>query len=75
MIFKEALPFIARRISDLDGLRERLNPLEWEKSYRAEYLGWKGVIDGWGDPIELAEAIDQSKHHCYALPLTMIGLS
>ncbi|NWL76062.1 hypothetical protein DM872_04280 [Pseudomonas taiwanensis] len=75
VIFKEALPFIARRVSDLDGLRERLNPLEWEKSYRAEYLGWNGVLEGWGNPIELAEAIDQSKHNGYALPLTMIGPS
>ncbi|HGM5932769.1 TPA: hypothetical protein ACKP4G_006006 [Pseudomonas aeruginosa] len=75
VIFKEALPFIARRISDLDGLRERLNPLEWEKSYRAEYLAWKGVLEGWGDPIEVAEAIDRSEHNGFALPLTMIGLS
>ena len=75
VIFKEALPFIARRVSDLDGLRGRLNPLEWEKSYRAEYLGWKGALEGWGRPVEVAEAINQSKHSDYALPLTMIGLS
>ncbi len=56
-------------------LRERLNPFEWEKSYRAEYLAWKGVLEGWGDPIEVAEAIDRSVHNGFALPLTMIGLS
>ncbi|MEH7996779.1 hypothetical protein V3413_30835 [Pseudomonas aeruginosa] len=74
VIFKEALPFIARRISDLEDLKGRLNLIEWEKSYRAEYEGWKGVINSWGNYTEVAEALEQSKSHIYALPLTMIGL-
>lgn len=73
VIFKESLPYIARRISDLESLKGRLSTMEWANNYGDELDGWESILERWEpvDDVEHAKALSIGSE--FALPLTMRG--
>lgn len=72
-IFKEALPFVARRVTDLEQLKQRIPLSEWLYDYGDESAGWQGILRDWNNPEEVRIAKIQSWKLEYSLPLTMRG--
>lgn len=74
LIFKEALPYILRRIKDLDQLRmDRIRPVEWSREYGAEHQAWTEIISRWNNKDDVAAASEQVESGQVVLPLTMRG--
>lgn len=75
VIFEESLPFITRRVKDLEGLKIHLNFLEWEKNYSEEYQAFSEILDAWGNPEAVSLAYSICMQSQYTLPLSMRGPS
>jgi len=73
VIFEESLPFIARRIRDLESMRSSLNSLEWAKNYGDEYQAFSEILDAWESQDAVAKAYSVCMQTQYSLPLTMRG--
>lgn len=73
VVFKEALPYIARRVCDLESLKSAVNTLEWENNFGDEFLALNKILDDWGDKSAVAHAYTLQSENTYALPITMIG--
>lgn len=73
VIFKEALPYIARRISDLNSLRIRITSIEWASNYGDEASAWEAIFARWIPTAEVEEAKILSVNPEFALPLTLRG--
>ncbi len=73
IVFSEALPFIYRRIRDLDLLRAELNLHDWFANYSQEYDAWLAILDDWSDKEQLQEAEKHSFLQKYVLPFNMRG--
>jgi hypothetical protein len=73
MIFKEALPYVARRILDLDRLRVKTHPIEWMRDYSKEHEGWSEILRRWSNQFEVEEAMGMAERNEVILPLTMRG--
>jgi hypothetical protein len=73
LIFKEALPWVARRIRDLDDLRLIIPAPEWVINYEDEVAGWQWVLDNWSNREEVAEAVVLAMTDAYILPRIMRG--
>lgn len=73
LIFKEALPYIARRVSDIQQLRFRIPAEEWAANYSEEGAAWQQILDDWTptEEVNLAKVASSSRDFC--LPLTMRG--
>lgn len=73
LIFKEALPYIARRVQDIQKLRLVIPSEEWAANYSDEASAWEQILEDWR-PIDTVTA---AKLACsaqeYSLPLTMRG--
>ncbi|WP_157201881.1 hypothetical protein [Massilia sp. Root335] len=75
VIFKEALPYIARRITDIESLKGRLATIEWASNYADELEGWEDILDRWEPIADVETAKELSVRPEFALPLTMRGAS
>lgn len=73
VIFKESLPYIARRISDLESLKGRLAIMEWANNYGDELDGWESILERWEPAEDIEHAKALSIRSEFALPLTMRG--
>jgi hypothetical protein len=73
LIFKEALPWVARRIRDLDDLRLVIPAPEWAINYEDERAGWQWVLDNWSNRAEVAEGVALASTDTYILPRIMRG--
>lgn len=73
VIFREALPFIARRVDDLIRLKSRLNVIEWTSNYGDELAAWEQILNQWNPQEQVLDAKVLAKNDVYALPLTMRG--
>jgi hypothetical protein len=73
VIFKESLPWIARRINDLEALRLKIPAPEWALNYGTELSGWEWVMTSWNNPDDVAEAKVLSTLNKFSLPLTMVA--
>lgn len=73
LIFKEALPYIARRILDTQQLRLLMPAEEWAANYADETAAWEQILVDWRPSDEVAEANLLCREQDYALPLTMRG--
>lgn len=73
VIFREALPWIARRLMDLDLLRAETNQFEWLSSYGEEWDQWNGVLSDWSDQSAVEAAREAAKRGDVVLPLRMRG--
>ena len=74
VIFKESLPYIARRISDLIGLQTRINSIEWSRNYGEEASAWGQILNRWAPKSDVDDAKLCGMSEEYALPLTMRGV-
>jgi hypothetical protein len=73
VIFKEALPYVARRIKDLEALRLQVPAPEWLANYGDEMEAWEAVLNDWQPREDVAEARALAENGSVALPLTMRG--
>lgn len=75
VIFKESLPYIARRITDIESLKGRLAAMEWASNYADELEAWEGILGRWEPADDVEKAKELSLRSEFALPLTMRGAS
>lgn len=73
IIFREALPWVVRRIADLETLRLRIPAPDWTLNYAEELSGWEWILTNWSNPAEITEAQHLATSDLYRLPLTMMG--
>jgi hypothetical protein len=73
VIFKESLPYIVRRISDLTGLKTKINSVEWSGNYGEETSAWEQILNRWTPNSDVDEAKICAVSPKYVLPLTMRG--
>ncbi|CAM4193132.1 site-specific integrase [Roseateles saccharophilus] len=73
VIFEEALPFVARRVMDLERLKLQLTIGDWTRNYGQEAHAWQAILDDWND----RDAVQHAQRQClkleFSLPLTMRG--
>ncbi len=73
VIFPEALPFVAKRIIDLETLRESINAYQWISSYGVEYDAWKQILADWSNKNEVRDAVKMANSGTVLLPSYMVG--
>jgi hypothetical protein len=73
VIFKESLPYIVRRISDLTGLKTKINSVEWSGNYGEETSAWEQILNRWTPNSDVDDAKICAASTKYVLPLTMRG--
>lgn len=73
LIFREALPFIARRIQDIQEMRQRLPAQEWATNYEDEVNAWEQIVADWRPIEDVVSAKSKCGADAYVLPLTMRG--
>lgn len=73
VIFREALPYIARRLDDLDNLKAVIGAMDWAANFGEEYDAWSHILKVWKPQTHVAEAMLLAKDDRYALPLAMRG--
>lgn len=73
VLFEEALPFVARRVMDLERLKLQLTIGDWARNYGEEAHAWQAILDDWND----RDAVQRAQRQClkleFSLPLTMRG--
>jgi hypothetical protein len=74
VIFKESLPYISRRIFDLENLKLRITAIEWSNNYAEESTAWEKILERWKPEKDVQDAMLISNSPEYALPLTMRGV-
>jgi hypothetical protein len=74
LIFKEALPYIARRIQDIEELRHRMPAQEWAANYDDEANAWKQIMSDWRPVDDVISAKSKCGENAYVLPLSMRGI-
>ena len=74
VVFPEALPFIARRIMDLEKLQSGLTSTDWILQYGDEQGAWKQILDIWNNEVQVKEAWEQARAGFVTLPQNMRGV-
>jgi hypothetical protein len=73
IVFPEALPFVAKRIKDLEDMQYRVAPMEWTVNYEDEINGWRGILDAWPNRSQVVSAWDAACSGKIFLPKVMRG--
>jgi hypothetical protein len=73
VVFPEALPYIAKRIMDLEEMQYRVAPMEWTTNYDDENDGWRGILDAWPNRSQIESAWDAARSGKILLPKVMKG--
>jgi hypothetical protein len=73
VIFAEALPYIARRVHDLEQLRREINQFEWVSSYGEECDAWNEVLNDWNNREQVEAACQAAANGVVVLPIQMMG--
>lgn len=74
IVFPEALPYIARRILDLDKLKKSLTSSDWILQYGDEYEAWIQILEYWNNEEQVKEAWDMARMGFVVLPQIMRGV-
>jgi len=74
IVFPESLPYIARRIMDLDKLQLRLSSVDWILQYGDEFDAWKQILDNWNNKEQVKDAWGQARAGFVVLPQIMRGV-
>lgn len=74
VVFPEALPFVARRIIDLEKKQSNLPSANWIIKYGDEYDAWKQVLDIWNNEEQVKDAWGQARAGFVVLPDIMRGV-
>ena len=73
IVFPEYLPYIARRIMDLEKLQLRLSSADWILQYGDEFDAWKQILDCWNNQEQIKDAWGQARAGIAVLPQIMRG--
>lgn len=74
IVFPETLPYIARRILDLDKLKKSLSSSDWVLQYGDEYDAWNKILEYWNNSDQVKEAWDLARMGFVVLPQIMSGV-
>ena len=73
VVFPEALPYIAKRIMDIDKLQEVLTAPEWSLNYHDEHKAWSSILNDWNNETQVADAWEAARSGNVFLPKVMKG--
>jgi len=73
VVFPEALPYIARRIRDLEKEQARMMTADWIAHYGEENEAWESILDSWSDRGAVEAAIAAAESGSVVLPHLMRG--
>ena len=74
VVFPEALPYIARRIMELEKLQSRLSSTDWILQYGYEFDAWKQILNSWKNQEQVNDAWGQARIGKVVLPQIMRGV-
>ncbi len=74
IVFPEALPYIARRILDLDKLKKSHSSSEWVLKYGDEYDAWNQILEYWNNHDQVKSAWELARMGFVVLPQIMRGV-
>jgi|GEM_PF-5057110 len=74
IVFPEALPYIARRILDLDKSKQSHSSSEWILKYGDEYDAWNQILDYWNNKDQVNNAWELARMGFVVLPQIMRGV-
>lgn len=74
IVFPETLPYVARRILDLDKLKKSLSSSDWVLQYGDEYDAWNQILEYWNNEKQVKEAWDMARMGFVVLPQIMRGV-
>ena len=74
IVFPEALPYIARRILDLDKLKKSHSSSEWVLNYGDEYDAWNQILEYWNNKGQVKNAWELARMGFVVLPQIMRGV-
>ncbi len=73
IVFPEALPYIARRILDLEKLKSSIVSFEWILLYGDEFDAWNQILSCWSNKKQVDDAWKLAKLGLVELPQIMRG--
>lgn len=73
VIFSDALPYIAKRIIDLEDFQNKLTATEWIVNFGDEYDAWSGILNNWNNNVQVENAWKTAKSGKIFLPKIMKG--
>lgn len=74
IVFPEALPYIARRILDLDKLKKSHSSSDWVLKYGDEYDAWNQILEYWNNEDQVKDAWELARMGFVVLPQIMRGV-
>lgn len=74
IVFPEALPYIARRILDLDKLKKSNSSSDWVLQYGDEYDAWNQILEYWNNEEQVKDAWELARMGFVVLPQIMRGV-
>ena len=74
IVFPEALPYIARRILDLDKLKKSHSSSDWVLQYGDEYDAWNQILEYWNNKGQVKDAWELARMGFVVLPQIMRGV-
>lgn len=74
IVFPEALPYIARRILDLDKLKKLYSSSDWLLKYGDEYDAWNQILENWNNYNQVKNAWELARMGFVVLPQIMRGV-
>ncbi|MFS0882222.1 hypothetical protein [Metabacillus niabensis] len=74
IVFPEALPYIARRILDLDKLKKSHSSSDWVLQYGDEYDAWNEILEYWNNEDQVKDAWESARMGFVVLPQIMRGV-
>jgi hypothetical protein len=74
IVFPEALPYIARRILDLNKLKKSHSSSEWILKYGDEYDAWNQILEYWNNKEQIKNAWELARMGFVVLPQIMRGV-
>lgn len=74
IVFPETLPYIARRILDLDKLKKSLSSSDWVLQYGDEYDAWNQILEYWNNKDQVKNAWELARMGFVVLPQIMRGV-
>jgi len=74
VVFSEALPYIARRLIDLEKMQFSLSSTDWILQYGDEYDAWMQILNSWNNGEQVEDAWEQARIGKVFLPQSMRGI-
>jgi hypothetical protein len=73
VVFPEALPYIAKRIMDVEAAQSTMTAIEWVANFGDERDAWRLILDEWNNDAQVACAWEAARSGEISLPKVMKG--